>query len=291
MSTDDMADPNYEQLIWERCARLFLMNTPEQLSELLDIIEKIFTNIINDPTNEKFRSVKSSNNTIKRKILDVVGGPDFLSSVGFICKTDMESANLTGKVYSLAVSESSEIQAAMIDSSLDWLKKNIETCISVAKCKAKDENSKKVALQQGTCAECVIQLRLPTGKTVCGGFMQTDTLANVRSFAGSFFTQDKYRDVNLVLPHSTSMLDESNDDLSLAQLDMCPRSSLVASAKTQKMAQESFQSKREQVMVDHAGLKRKAAHDRDKKIAEKQQLADERKQVLLAFKGDRHKGY
>ena len=67
--------------------------------------------------------------------------------------------------------------------------------------------------------------------------------------------------------------------------------SFLSSAKTQKMAQESFQSKREQVMVDHAGLKRKAAHDRDKKIAEKQQLADERKQVLLAFKGDRHKGY
>lgn len=67
------------------------------------------------------------------------------------------------------------------------------------------------------CAQCVIQvllelfkvtkvtefhqIRFPTGITAQGGFAAGDTLDTVRSFAGTFFTEERYGDHSRSLTH------------------------------------------------------------------------------------------
>ena len=52
------------------------------------------------------------------------------------------------------------------------------------------------------CAECTIQLRLPTGLSVTGGFASTDRLSAVLSFACCFFRSDKCDSVMLRQAHN-----------------------------------------------------------------------------------------
>ena len=52
------------------------------------------------------------------------------------------------------------------------------------------------------CAECTIQLRLPTGLSVTGGFASTDPVSAVLSFACCFFRSDKCDSVMLRQAHN-----------------------------------------------------------------------------------------
>lgn len=86
----------YEQLQWVKLARLLLANAAEQLTAFLALLEKLLSNVIQNPVELKFRSIKSSNTTIQKKILDRNGGVEFLHALGFIVKTDPETRNQTG---------------------------------------------------------------------------------------------------------------------------------------------------------------------------------------------------
>jgi hypothetical protein len=59
-------------------------------------------------------------------------------------------------------------------------------------------------LDNESCAEGIIQIRLPTGLTVSGGFSRTDSGCSVLSFACCFFRPDKYSSVVLRQTHSAA---------------------------------------------------------------------------------------
>jgi hypothetical protein len=59
-------------------------------------------------------------------------------------------------------------------------------------------------LDNESCAEGIIQIRLPTGLTVSGGFSRTDSGSSVLSFACCFFRPDKYSSVVLRQTHSAA---------------------------------------------------------------------------------------
>ncbi len=68
---------------------------------------------------------------------------------------------------------------------LTWLSNTVETCKVFARVRVGVEDA-------GICAECAVQVRLPTGATVAGGFMRGDRLRHVRDFAACYFTEDRH---------------------------------------------------------------------------------------------------
>lgn len=59
--------------------------------KVYSILLKVVGNLAQNPQEQKFRSLKTTNKAIKEKILDVPGGKDFLLAVGF----EEEGENLT----------------------------------------------------------------------------------------------------------------------------------------------------------------------------------------------------
>jgi predicted helicase len=97
-------DAEYNELVWERCKRLFLMNSPDALAEFSQTLSKMLTNIIDKPDDPRFRTVKASNASIKKKILDKSGGSEFLAALGFVATVDQESTNAAGiHIHSLTL--------------------------------------------------------------------------------------------------------------------------------------------------------------------------------------------
>merc|ERR1719223_523401 len=224
---EQTAEDRYDELKWEKLARLFLVNTAAQLNDFVALLDKILTNIIQAPTEPKYRTIKASNNTIQRKILDRSGGVECLNTLGFATKTDPESKNLTGKMFTLELKEDQEELNSCIASlknGKDWLKENVAACIEISNGNQKSSSHNSSPAPAGDiCAECIVHIKLPTGSTVCGGFLKTDKLANVRSFASSYFTREKFDSINLVFPHiAAKTITEEKLSKTLEELQMCP---------------------------------------------------------------------
>lgn len=167
---------------WEKCARLFLLNSPAQLRDLSALLEQVLTNILTNRDEEKFRVVKTSNKTINSRIISRNGGLEFLLAAGFVAQAD-ESG---GKILKFAENALDVDAHQPLLSAVEWLKNTVSSCV--------DLHASKVAVtdDDAPCCECVIQLRLPTGATASGGFMRGDTLQDVRDFAACYFHPDRY---------------------------------------------------------------------------------------------------
>mmetsp|Transcript_40018 Transcript_40018/g.55617 ORF Transcript_40018/g.55617 Transcript_40018/m.55617 type:complete len:173 (-) Transcript_40018:120-638(-) len=59
------------------------LNTPAAQEACVKTLLKIIQNIIRNPTDGKFRKVRTSNEAIKMKVLNVKGGLEFLVEIGF----------------------------------------------------------------------------------------------------------------------------------------------------------------------------------------------------------------
>lgn len=55
-----------------------------QYIESVTILLKILDNIIREPTNEKYRSIRSENKIIKEKLLSLNGMRELIERIGFI---------------------------------------------------------------------------------------------------------------------------------------------------------------------------------------------------------------
>lgn len=83
----------------------------------LEILLKLLTNIINDPSNSKYRSFKLENKTIKEKVLCISGMHDFLKGLGFVESSGTMTLNDTVLINDIRMSRDS------IQSRYDALKK------------------------------------------------------------------------------------------------------------------------------------------------------------------------
>ena len=88
---ENSIDEEYDQLIWERIARLLMLNNPAHLSEFSGIMETLVNNILKKPTELKFRTIRSTNSIIQKKILSIIGGLEFILALGFVSASDPES--------------------------------------------------------------------------------------------------------------------------------------------------------------------------------------------------------
>lgn len=187
--------------LWERCARQLSLNTVADLTDLQSVLTTILSNCSQNPTNMKYFNLKLTNKLVQvrlsvkssllyiasrsqafmtlwfltqGKIVSREGGIDFLNAVGFDSKI-IEGEKMLCLDPNLIES---------LETSLHWLVTTIQTCKEMALCRS--------ARTTDPCCECIIQIKLPTGSSVCGGFMANDLVSDVISFARCFFRRDRY---------------------------------------------------------------------------------------------------
>ena len=160
----------------------------EELYHSLSAMNKIsdLSNICSDPGDPKYRSLKITNSLVKNKVLNVAGGMEFLTAVGFKIGIDRNDF----KVIQLLDDDKEVIGNLQI--ALHWLENTVVTCKAFARSKVPPASAPLAEDDDRViCADCTISVRLPTGASVLGGFMRGDRLSDVRSFAACQFTDDR----------------------------------------------------------------------------------------------------
>jgi hypothetical protein len=164
--------------IWEQCVRLLLLNSLAESNSLFEVLNRIFLAIIENPQDVKYRTLKLSNKLVNDQVLSRRGGLEILSGVGFENVTDslgnkslvLQSNDLDGTI-------------ATIMATREWLQDTLLSLTQISSRTRRGENE--------PCCDVVVLVRLPTGKSVQGGFMYDDLLEDVRSYASSFFLEDR----------------------------------------------------------------------------------------------------
>lgn len=171
---------NEDEIVWEKCARLFMLNSILVLDSYYCTTSLIIKNIIAHPNELKYEAIKTASNAFQTKILSVTGGLDFLFAVGFDLVTEEDSI----KVLRFNRLRSNEQK---LSTGLIWLENTVTACREFAKLKSVNPSDVEVA-----CAECIIQVKLPTGQCVFGGFMRGDTLKDALNYTCCYFQKERY---------------------------------------------------------------------------------------------------
>jgi hypothetical protein len=162
---------------WEKCARLLMTNDIKVLDDMLHLIRIITNNIILHPNEVKYRTLQAKKSQVKSKIIDVSGGVEYLSAVGFRAAVD----EVGSRIFQYLDCPGTEQESAKdLLIGLEWLENTIKTC----------EGFSKLNLGR-MCCQCLVNIKLPTGTTICGGFLAGDTLRDVLNFAKSCFVREK----------------------------------------------------------------------------------------------------
>ena len=104
---------------WEKCVRYLTLNTAADIVDINEIMSKIVKNIIENPSDIKYRELKFSNKVVQNRIVSRKGGSELLQLFGFIAlHKDGE------KVLFLDIPDSSQVEIVVYDlnQSLDLLR-------------------------------------------------------------------------------------------------------------------------------------------------------------------------
>ena len=225
-NVDIISVHNRSQIYYHRCGRMLPTNTLKDLQDLQVLCHTICSNIISNPNEIKYQQLKISNKLLQTRLMPRKGGIEFLLAIGFETRTiDFQ------KVLVLRSDESDCI--VNIKDGLAWLDETINTCITMSQSHQNHQSDRP-------CAGCVIQIRLSTGVSVTGGFAPNDTLHSVLEFVRCFYMMDKVDNICLRLPHVTKAFDTNNISKTLQDLDLCPRSILIASTLTDSQLVEQM---------------------------------------------------
>lgn len=181
--TARMTDTVESEKVWEKCARLLMLNSIEKLATFLETVRRVLETINHAPGIPKFRTLKYSNASIANKVIEISGGVEFFHGLGFQTVADAEN----GKVLRLDIDDATRSEPETLENlniGLQWLENTISTCRSCA-------TSSTTGTSRSGCAECTIIVRLPTGASVSGGFMRGDKLHHIRSYACCYFTSQR----------------------------------------------------------------------------------------------------
>jgi hypothetical protein len=245
-----------DDLNWEQCVRLLLVNSITTLGSLQHYVNKIIANIISNPTEEKFLKLKFQNTVLQKNIFSVNGGLELLLSIGFQFELDPVNSEKY-LVYPLLpmislqknenyqrsltpeAKENDELQFSEYLSRLqtceNWLNNTIATCtqfyqVKQASSSTSSSSPKPSGPEHQIPADSLIQLQLPTGKTVIGGFMKGDLFFDVWKFACSYFTADRHDLVELRLPYESAAVSHDDFHKTILELSFFPRTKFIVFA-------------------------------------------------------------
>ena len=113
---------------WEKCARMLSLNKREDLYDLLNLLQTLCQNIILNPMEAKFRTIKLNNKTIENRLINRKGGLEFLAAAGF--KTVVVDAVKTMQIE--FDKSNSAVKLVDINEAQNWLGETVDACIEMA---------------------------------------------------------------------------------------------------------------------------------------------------------------
>ena len=111
MATFDSDGPAWTAT--ERTRRTVALNPPEALTDLLQLVASILTKIIDNPGEDKYRSLKQSGRVCQQRLLGRPGGRELLASLGF--KSDERADAIALSSVDAAQLRSYEMARRLID--------------------------------------------------------------------------------------------------------------------------------------------------------------------------------
>ena len=174
----------------ERTRRTVALNPPEALQDLLQLVASILSKILDNPGEDKYRSLKQSSRVCQQRLLGRPGGRELLASLGF--KSD-ERAD----AIALANADEAKLRAA-----LAW-------------CASFEPPRPYVA----------IVIRLPSGARLEAAFGADETLRDVRAYADACAPKGAPYDLG-----QAGGIRYDDDALDQAVATLGPRAALIATA-------------------------------------------------------------
>jgi hypothetical protein len=129
-------------------------NTKADLLDLHALLTTLLTNVMEHPSDAKYRLIKLNNKAIQSRLVGRKGGVEFLQAAGFVTKT------VDGiKVLVLDVDDSGAASvharvAAEAEDALAWLQTQVAACVQMAE-------ARQARGAADTCAECIVQVMHP----------------------------------------------------------------------------------------------------------------------------------
>lgn len=113
---------------WEKCARILSLNKRDDLYDLTNLLQTLCQNILSNPEEPKFRTIKLNNKTIENRLLSRKGGLEFLAAAGF--KTVVVDA--VKSLYIEFEESNSAVKLVELDDAQHWLGTTVDACIEMA---------------------------------------------------------------------------------------------------------------------------------------------------------------
>jgi hypothetical protein len=260
---------DYSHLYYKRCGRMLPVNSFTDLYDLHQLCHTICNNILQHPHDMKYQQLKLSNKSIQTRLLTRHGGLDFLHAIGFEIQThDFQKV--------LVLRNNENIQYGLM-----WLDETVNTCIDMAQCnRSQSSNSDK------PCAECILQILISNTLTVIGGFMYEDNLESVVDFVKCFFKKEDPL-VCLRLPNRSKAYEKECMMKTLEELELCPRSVLIASTLTDEQLADRMQQVKQKGDEDIKTNIANAVHMRQQQLKKKEKDDEYKQNLLLEFQDDR----
>jgi len=271
----------------EVVCRLLPLNSANEVRAMRDVLEKIITNIKIDPANLKFRTLKLQNKTLRTKLFDLNGAKEVMFILGFRRKVsdDTKEASMILPL-DIKSTEVSILMNEMIETLLEswsWLETQLNICLEM-----------KGAIKSTTscCAECLLQIRLPNGYILKGGFFADEPLKTVNEFIQAFRPLSNSEDqwiLSQTHPNIT-FSEEEYLNKSLNDLKLTPRASLIAhvSYSTNQLKEISQTEALTKAHNDDIlARKQRETNLRQSKIIDAEAVKQERRRVLKQFEDDR----
>lgn len=277
VNSDNHSEMNVEDRTiryYHRCGRMLCTNSVTSLIDLQELCHTICNNIIQNPKEVKYQHLKLSNKLLQTRLIPRKGGLEFLLALNFEYQThDFQ------KFLVLRGNETEDIDN--IKSGLKWLDETTSTCIEMSKSHINQSD------QNRPCAQCIIQIRISKGLTITGGFSTEDKLESVLEFVRCYYMSDKIDAISLSLPHATKSFDIENMEKTLKDLDLSPRSILIASTLSDVQRVEQMQEVKQKTnneikknVVNADVLKRE-------KMKKVEQDKEQKKHIIASFTEDR----
>jgi hypothetical protein len=156
---------------WEICERKLSLNTANQLESLVSTLTNIITKCIEFPHESKYLSLNTTTVSFQKKIAKAEGGCEYLQAAGFA-----PTVKNGEKWLCLLPGDARDLDRAMT-----WIKDKSSVILAL-----NPDYSSEIP-----CAECILQIRFPNGSTATGGFMKTNTIQDVLSFAKCYVQADR----------------------------------------------------------------------------------------------------
>mmetsp|Transcript_45533 Transcript_45533/g.77343 ORF Transcript_45533/g.77343 Transcript_45533/m.77343 type:complete len:407 (+) Transcript_45533:20-1240(+) len=187
----------------ERAARTLPLNTPAEVVAIRELLSKLVGNIVANPFDVKYRTLKLSNKTLRTRLFDRHGAKEAMSVMGFKRAAafdtgedamvlpfdpDEEPAAVAAAAAAAApvvvpevsvqpdapppppATQSPSLSVTALEEAWAWLSQQLDSVLTMRPATA------------SCCAECVLQLRLPTGATVKAGFFASEPMRSVQAF-------------------------------------------------------------------------------------------------------------